>query len=434
MDLVLSVSPNNLITVGIQSLLKCKKQKGDNTEAKTKTRLANHYGNSQLLISQGYTGGIVENHYGLKSVKVLHKGEVEQYQEAKSRSLDIIREVQSTKNGIKKGKDDEKFFGIGKPGFGRLSSRSTKFTKLARNRFLSAGSIISRKTATPSHSTFVTLTVPGNASGVAAIIARWSSYIANRTLQGIRNAKRSGINCEYFYSWELQKRGMLHLHLVIFSPTDGESYSVAQNVASRWFDALKSLAEYGHDVFAKRNNRECWLPQYWQADIKPVQKSVAAYISKYVSKSTSKASNTVGSSSNVNNAFQPPRWWGMSRNLLGEIKRLSARVVIEGLTEDDCSRIAARICEKLMSSSGLVQSQNYSFEVDYGRSHIGNGFRWLFYLSEGKYDYYRRVLGNILCCDISDLSGSFVTGNNWLYQQAKGLPVACPEFSQVSEA
>ena len=432
MDLVLSVTPNNLISVGVQSLLKCKKHKGDNNDMRNKTRLATHYGNAQLEIVQGYSGGVILNHYGLASVKVLHRGEVEQWQDSQRRSLDIISEVQSTKNGIKKGKDDEKFFGFGKPGYGSLSSRVSKFTRLARQRLLSGGTIISRETDVPAHSTFITLTVPGNTAGVAATVARWSSYIANRTLQGVRNARRRGVDSKYFYSWELQKRGVLHMHLVIFSNRDGESYAVAENVVARWYDALKSLAANGHDLFSRRGGRECWLPEYWQADIQSVQKSVAAYISKYVSKSSSQASDATGGGSNGKNAFAPPRWWGMSRNLLGEIKRHSSRVVIEGLTESQASAIVERICKKLLSSNSVVQMHSYGFEVKHGERIIGSGHRFLHYLEEKAFDLYRSVLGIILCADISDCPGIHITGNNWLYKQVSGLPVICPKMRDLS--
>lgn len=428
MDLILEVLPNNLVTVGLQSLLRQSRKGGDDPVTNCKTRLATHYGNAQLEIVQGYSGGAITNHYGLDRYKVLHKGEVRQWQEAKTRSLDIIHEVQANKRQAKQdAKLDRKL--NGRIGFGRLPRRSTKFTRLARQRILSGGTIVKRASTSPSDSTFVTLTVPGNTEGVGDSIARWATYLANRALQAIRDSKRRGNPCEYFYCWEYQKRGVLHMHLVIFSPKPGISFSVGNAVVERWFGALKSLQDKGVDAFSRRGGRECVLPKYWQADVQPCQKSVAAYVSKYVTKQQAQGSRVSADSPHGKVCFSPGRFWGMSRNLVQSVRRFSSKAVVRGLTEDDCSSLVARIVDKLLNSKGLVQEYHYSFDVDCGERHIGSGFRYLFYLADESYDYFRNLAIGV-CADISNLvdTGVSVEGRNWLYQQAKGLCVVAPSW------
>jgi hypothetical protein len=423
MEIRVASAPNNEISIGLQSMGVKSHKAADNSQDNTRHRLAVHYGNAQVIAYQTGRFGCIENHCESKGIKLVSRRELVKVQEAKSLSLDIIHEVQSQKllekeNAKRKSKT--------RSGFGFLG-RVTKFTRLARHRILCAGNIVRRASASPSESTFVTLTVPGNTANVAEYIARWASYLINSLLQTIRNSDRRERTTptNWFYVWENQKRGVLHLHLVIHHPTPGRSHRLALDVASAWWQKLKTInPSCNYELFTRRGGKECVLPECWQSDVQPVRKCVASYVSKYVSK-TSKPASPKG---NQSKSFSPPRWWGMARNLVQSIDKLSSTVTIGQLTEDIATKLYLEVRSLLENHPGFVVVHSYSFDLNNGDYHVGSGFRDKFYLKPEYYDDLSRLLGVFLRDTLNRLMGlegsqyppSF-TGKNWLYKDAFGV-------------
>ena len=421
MELIVTASPNNEISIGLQSMGVRAKKAGDNHQDNIKTRMASHYGNAQIIAYQVGRFYAIENSCDVKGIKLTSRREFIQAQEAQSRSLDIIHEIQAKKiedkNNAKRTKKTRVGYGV----LGRV----TKFTRLARHRILCAGNIIGRASKTPSESTFVTLTVPGNTASVASHIASWASYLVNSVLQVVRDAdRREGETpCSWFYVWENQKRGVLHLHLVIHHEKPGRSHRLGTDVTRNWWQKLKNINELcEYALFSRRGGKECVLPKYWQGDVQPVRKCVASYVSKYVSKEGVNSA----SKGNKSKGFAPPRWWGMARNLVRAIDSLSSKVSIEGLPESIATRVYLEVRQLLSNPDVLVVVHSYSFDVSHGSYHVGSGFRDKFYLKPESYDSLSSLLGVFIRAALHrafELEGvepsTYLTGRNWLYKDAK---------------
>ncbi|MGL5808569.1 MAG: rolling circle replication-associated protein, partial [Nocardioides sp.] len=188
-------------------------------------------------------------------------------------------------------------------GWGKLSQPTT-FGKNARHRLLESGAIIDKECGLNAWE--ITCTIPGNTRAAFRTVAEHTGWIMNELTREIRRAK-----CQlWFYVWELQKRGALHLHLCVADPSMDLS-SLASRLESRWWELLQSLCTRTEtDVFAK-SSKKTWrfTPAVWRSHIAPIKKSVAAYFSKYAGKTALPTSSPKTS----NRVYTPSRWWGCSR-------------------------------------------------------------------------------------------------------------------------
>ncbi len=225
-------------------------------------------------------------------------------------------------------------------------NRNTNFTRRARHKILEAGQVVENlcPTADPEiaavNARAITLTLPGSTPEAIRALAAWSSWLVNNLMQEVRDIKKL---IHYFWVWEHQKRGALHYHLCIAAHPDDYSMDelgeLGDRMISRWWELLKVMESKrpvarggkkgnlpGIDMFERsdkavqaRGGPKTWRdqPEKWRADNQPIKKSVAGYFSKYASKNVSS-----GYSSNIQNAYSPSRWWGMSQSISDEIKKL----------------------------------------------------------------------------------------------------------------
>jgi hypothetical protein len=430
MELILKSSPNNELTLALQSLGSTRKKGNDSFDDNRKTRLATHYANCQREIIQGRSGGVILHDYGLSSETVVSRSGLERAKEAKTRSLDFIHEFQRTRPDYEQWGFKYGWHCRLRAGYG-FSPRRTKFTRLARHRILCGGSLLEKKSQSPAESTFITLTVPGDNTRTSLYVSNWSSYIVNRLLQYVRRDPRNKESGSYswFYCWENQKRGVLHLHLVLHHAAEGASKSLGDTIARAWYRILSDVSEKSfYCLFSRRGGKECVVSTSWQYDVSPVYKSVACYISKYVSKGVSTAS-TSGS----RGFFAPARWWGMSRSLKRAIDRNSSRVVVENLSEAVATEVFLEL-ERLIKSFDVVQSYDYSFDLSYGSYHVGSGRVVKFYLSREHHESLSVSIGIGLSTLLRRFSQTLSAtpiykGSNWLYRQARGILPNCQNLS-----
>ncbi|MFM6214560.1 hypothetical protein, partial [Planktothrix sp.] len=218
------------------------------------------------------------------------------------------------------------------------------FTKRARHKLLEAGEVVQDLCPTSDSLQYaanfraITLTLPGSTQEAYRALAAYSSWLINRLLQTVRDAK---FKIHYFGVWELQKRGALHVHLGIgANPEDAsmeELEELGNKIAKKWFKLLKEMSTTeeisrggkkgrlpGIDMFelspeasAKNGGIKTWRdrPDVWKWDNLPIKKNVAAYFSKYTSKNVD--------SGNKKKAFEhycPSRWWFMGKAISDEIK------------------------------------------------------------------------------------------------------------------
>jgi hypothetical protein len=125
------------------------------------------------------------------------------------------------------------------------------------------------------------------------------------------------------YTWEYQKRGALHLHLVVELSEENAQY-VEEHFKDEWNRLLNRIGNAsGVDMYRKtatyRHSQD-----KTQADTLRCDREPSRYISKYISKKNTKAFGV--------NRFPPKQWYQISRSLLAELEERTEVYEIDGLS------------------------------------------------------------------------------------------------------
>lgn len=242
----------------------------------------------------------------------------------------------------------------------------TRFTRNGRHRLLEAGEICEERRRAGSTGVFVTFTLPGSTFAAYDALSRYSGYIANRICQCIRDYKYSE---SYFWVWERQKRGALHLHLFIgLQPgTPWDCYRDA--LRSCWYASLSQVGQSaGVDMFRHKDGLYSTVARYWRYDYQEVRKGVGNYLSKYVSKEAESGFSERPSREDV--GLYPRRWWYMSRNLTQEINKRRKTLCVEGVRVED-AELVLQCMHAMGEELSPVLAHEYNAEI--GRSKYRDG-------------------------------------------------------------
>ncbi len=274
------------------------------------------------------------------------------------------------------------------------------FTRQARHTLLEAGAVTDKLAG--KNAVLLTLTLPGSTPESLRAIAAYSSWILNNLMQPIRDwRKKFKKQIEYFYVWEWQKRGALHIHICLAASPDEETIEQLINLAHKqkdlWYWLLKRMATTepvkrfgkkegnlpGIDMFARANQNgriKSWRerPDKWEWDIQQVRKSVAAYFVKYAGKNAA-PSNKKGFDEYAKSGkkcYNPGRWSGKSKGIQQAIKTNRFTYEIEMANLQSSGTLEAVRQEMLLQS--LVRSYSYPWQVvesKYKEAIIG-GKKW----------------------------------------------------------
>lgn len=266
------------------------------------------------------------------------------------RALDIIHEFQTKEKNKVKG------------GWGRLS-KPTKFTKNARHRLLEAGAVVDA--ACGLNAWEITCTIPGSGNEVFRAVAAHTGWIMNELTQIIRRAK-----CKYwFYVWEYQNRGALHLHMLVSDP-ERDLSELSKNLESRWWALLQLLSQkLNLDVFRK-SSKVTWklMPSRWQSHVAQIKKSVAAYFSKYAGKGYGAGQKKKG----FGMVGTPSRWWGSSQQVKKDIT--AARLKLKWQISPSCAKEVKLLLQEFLNSQKKIKDYEYHFEL--GTTYNGTNLGW----------------------------------------------------------
>lgn len=350
LSLTLKKSANNEVRVRLMDAPTSRKRMGDSSAEKNRENLAKLYEDAYTEIVR-HPNFIAVVNPSCQLFRKISEEEVVTYEAARTRALDIIHEFQQKKRRYASSRID-------------TVNRPVRFTRRARHTILEAGSVVARMSPSPECSTFVTLTLPGDTDAGIKELAGYSGYLCNRLTQVLR---RQSKEAWWFYSWELQQRGALHLHFVVWHECPEESLRLGGLLRDKWVDCIKDIGSHPDSHIADtRDGKRCWLPDSWQNDVVSVNKCVASYISKYVSKG-SDGSNGKGRGFGVGKGYPPKRWWGMSRSLLREVKRLRVNVRLENMSRD-VAYDAWTICNNWIERFHPIKGYGYDFQVNFSRS------------------------------------------------------------------
>lgn len=293
------------------------------------------------------------------------------------RALDITDEFQRRRKEIRKRRKRYD-----------CDNRPTLFTRNARHRILEGGAVAERwRVGEASTGYFITLTLPGSTPDALRTLARWSGYVCNRLTQYIRRNTAESI---WFYTWEWQKRGALHLHLYLKCESTERGVQIAIDLVGAWYKTLEDISrKSGVDLFVSGRGNRRVESRHWQYDVRPVTYgSAAAYVSKYVGKSARNGSDRTRGFDRVKQLYYPARWWGMSRNLKELTDAHRTDVSITGLTSTEAHEVLGSLTRGLLSGECLGV-YSYDFEVytggDSGRLRIGAGTRWIQYYPDDEF-------------------------------------------------
>lgn len=212
-----------------------------------------------------------------------------------------------------------------RPGWGILA-RPKKFGRYARSQLHQCGGAWQLEQYEPEECLFITGTLPGGSEAAKSAIASWSGYVINRLMQYVR---RQGL-LDWAYCWEQQKRGALHLHLILHCPDPGLRQWWIENFKSTWYKILCDVSDCsGTDLFERKGSGlliKSWrnYPEKLKAESEICRKNIAGYLAKYMGKTAAadkfsfdhevieKNGKQVLKPSQRSGFYSPSRWWGCS--------------------------------------------------------------------------------------------------------------------------
>jgi len=236
--------------------------------------------------------------------------------------------------------------------------RPQPFSTYGRRQILRAGGALERR-APHKECLFLTVTLPGSTTEAMGAIARYSGMAVKLLHDWIGNHISSKLS---LYTWELQKRGALHLHYVVHCPDSSRGEWLIAHLREEWCRILDAIStKSGVDLYATTKGFS-WQEQKGvvRVDAQWCEKSVAAYLSKYVSKA-SKTNRTL-----TNNSYYPSRWYGVSRPLLALLRAMTQTVSIDSITSSKAWAMYEDCLSSLQSWS--IRCYEYMHTVGGGKT------------------------------------------------------------------
>jgi len=189
------------------------------------------------------------------------------------------------------------------------------------------------------NSVFLTLTLPSTDREAFKALAEQTGYVCNRLTQWMRDNTENPV---YAWCWEFQRRGALHLHLVVASYRDSDLDFLLNGWKGQVLDLLQQLeARSQCDLFTNTETGENHRSGLnLQADAQRTRKSAARYLAKYMGKHRSE--------SNASNEFPPSSWWRVSNKGLALIRGLRRQLVVEADTSLNLDSLIAKLLRRTL--------------------------------------------------------------------------------------
>jgi hypothetical protein len=269
-------------------------------------------------------------------------------------------------------------------------NRPKSFTNAAGQKLRECGAAVDHITADPALTRAITLTLPANHEAAFVALAAYSSYVINRLFQPIR--RKFPKECLWFFVWEYQKRGALHLHIALYHPCAVTGQILGDEMVDNW---LRILADVGTlsqtDMFCKSDMKTYTPREKYQNQNQPMRRSLGAYFSKYAGKKESKQSWYC-------QKYPVSRFWGCCYPLKDLIKSLSLDFTLVADDDRTISEMVERIMSVLAKFDINIQS-NYDFDIrkNYGGNvslSVASGTRHTFYCHPKQYETLMKILGD----------------------------------------
>ena len=261
-------------------------------------------------------------------------------------------------------------------------NKPKSFTKTSGQRLRECGSAIDKVASDPRFTHCVTLTLPANHRDAYRALASQSGYAINRLFQPIR--RDYGDMCMWFFVWEYQARGALHLHIAIYHPDETEGLWICTKMINQWHKILCDIGERTQtDMFVRKDMKTYTPREKHQHHCQPMQRSLGAYFSKYAGKKESKQEWYC-------KMFPVSRFWGSSQTVKEIVKSMSFSQVWEYCKEESLERVRSMIYEILIGNDCNFHSK-YEFDIskiyaDGNKLALAKGERSTFYCAVTDFD------------------------------------------------
>jgi len=236
-----------------------------------------------------------------------------------------------------------------------------------------------------------TLTLPANTREAFECLAAYSSYAVNRLFQMLRR-RYPDVNY-WFFVWEFQKRGALHLHIAHYHPDECEGMLIGNLLIEQWHKILCDISDNsGIWMLSDQHVGDYGIKDFYQYHTQPVRKSVAAYFAKYAGKASKSEENSYVR--DHTKTLSPKRYWGSSFQIKDIIKENSYTSLFDVHSETVAMERYQEVLSVLLEYK-VLSFQEYSFckeiefHQEYGfkgkrdrkkfRKVIAEGFRQTFY-------------------------------------------------------
>ena len=386
-QLYLNLSINNQVTIGLQN-----------------TRLLNDAGKSAYLTHNSIAQKQIERHFPLKNVCLKYKALAEHdrksqikvrksksflkwYFGVKIRPLDITEKLQA-----KLGSFPSNLFGLASLSlyakilivFGQYRKHHVKrFGNIQAQKIHECGAAMEMLSSDPRFSHVTTLTLPANNQESFECIAAHSGAIVNSLFQPLRD-KYPDTN-HWFFVWEYQKRGALHLHIAHYHPDESEGMLIGNILIEQWHKILCEISDNsGVWMLSDRHKGDYEMKDFYQHHTQPMRKSVAGYFSKYASKASQKEENNYVKK--FSEMHPPSRFWGSSSQMKAIVKSHHFHNCRDYTEDKRSMEILFIHIHKMISECEIVLQKNYTFKKDLTQNLcVAEGFRNIYYLSPSDY-------------------------------------------------
>jgi hypothetical protein len=202
----------------------------------------------------------------------------------------------------------------------------------------------------------VTLTLPANTHEAFTALAAYSGYAINRLFQPIR--RKYGDDCLWFFVWEYQKRGALHLHICTYHPDEMEGLLISAQLIEQWHKILVDISELSQVcMFLDKRRDRCTVRSSHQHHTSQIKKDVGAYFAKYAGKEESKDSWYI-------QKYPVSRFWGSSRSLKRIVRENSLRFDFDYQgNEKEAIEKYSRLIENIIEKLSIVKASTYEFYI-----------------------------------------------------------------------
>lgn len=185
------------------------------------------------------------------------------------------------------------------------AKRRQELSRYGRRRILRAGSCFSSDEG--SVRLLLTGTLPGSTRESFRVLADNSSYVTHRLCNWLTRRQKGA---RWMYTWEFQRRGALHLHLVIEVSEENATF-IEREFKHEWNRLLTTIGNRNGVDMWKKTETYSHSKEATQTDVQRCTREPSRYISKYISKANAKGF--------APSRFAPVRWYQISRSLLREL-------------------------------------------------------------------------------------------------------------------